>query len=327
MIARREFITLLGGAAARGRSRRARSSRRSCRPSGSWVRARLSAMSQWVAAFVQRLRELGWIEGRTVAIEYRWAEGRSERFAEIAAEFVRLKVDVIVTYATPPVIAAKQATAVIPIVSAVMGDPVGTGLVASLAQPGGNVTGLSILTARSCWQATRTLARGRPRSPPVGLLANVSNPITVLEMGEVQAAARTLGLEVVTLEIRRPEDIAPAFETLKGRAQALYVAGDPLVFTNRVRINTLALVARLPAIYNQRDYVEAGGLMSYGVNLPDLFRRTADYADKILRGAKPADLPVEQPTKFDLVINLKTAKALGLEVPPTLLARADEVIE
>ena len=149
----------------------------------------------------------------------------------------------------------------------------------------------------------------------------------VLEMREVQAAARTLGLDVITLEIRRAEDIAPAFETLKGRADALYVCGDPLVITNRIRINTLALVARLPTMHGKREYVEAGGLMSYGPNFPDLFRRAADYVDKILRGAKPADLPVEQPTKFDLVINLKTAKALGLDVPPTLLARADEVIE
>jgi putative tryptophan/tyrosine transport system substrate-binding protein len=286
-----------------------------------------SARSQWVAAFVQRLHELGWIEGRTVAIEYRWAEGRSERFAEIAAEFVRLKVDVIVTYATPPVIAAKEATAVIPIVSAVMGDPVGTGLVASLARPGGNVTGLSNQTADLAGKRLELLREFVPGLRRLAVLANVSNPTTVLEMGEVQAAARALGLDVVTLEIRRPEDIAPAFETLKGRAQALYVAGDPLVLVHRVRINTLALVARLPATYNQREYVEAGGLMSYAPNFPDLFRRAADFVDKILRGAKPADLPVEQPTKLDLVLNLTTARALGLTIPEAFLLRADEVIE
>jgi putative tryptophan/tyrosine transport system substrate-binding protein len=284
-------------------------------------------MSQWVAAFVQRLRELGWIEGRTVAIEYRWAEGRSERFAEIAAEFVRLKVDVIVTYATPPVIAAKRATAVVPIVSAVMGDPVGTGLVANLARPGSNVTGLSVLTPDLAAKRLELLREVVPGLRRLAVLANVSNPISGPEMSEVQAAAKALGLDVVTLEIRRTEDIAPAFETLKGRAQALYVAGDPLVVAHRVSINTLALVARLPTNYNQREYVEAGGLMSYGVNWPDLFRRTAEYVDKILRGAKPGDIPVEQPTKFDLVINLNTAKALGIAVPPTLLARADEVIE
>jgi putative ABC transport system substrate-binding protein len=286
-----------------------------------------SARSQWVTAFVQRLHELGWIEGRTVAIEYRWAEGRSERFAEIAAEFVRLKVDVIVTYATPPVIAAKEATAVIPIVSAVMGDPVGTGLVASLARPGGNVTGLSNQTADLAGKRLELLREFVPGLRRLAVLANVSNPTTVLEMGEVQAAARALGLDVVTLEIRRPEDIAPAFETLKGRAQALYVAGDPLVLVHRVRINTLALVARLPATYNQREYVEAGGLMSYAPNFPDLFRRAADFVDKILRGAKPADLPVEQPTKLDLVLNLTTARALGLTIPEAFLLRADEVIE
>ena len=283
-------------------------------------------MSQWIAAFVQRLRELGWIEGRTVALEYRWAEGRSERMAEIAAEFVRLKVDIIVTYATPPVVAAKQATAVIPIVSAVMGDAVGTGLVASLARPGGNVTGLSILTPDLAGKRLELLREVAPGVRRLAFLANISNPITALEMGQVQAAAGTLGLDVIALEIRRPEDIVPAFEMLKGRAQALYVAGDPLVLSHRVRINTLSLVAQLPAIYNSREYVEAGGLMSYGVNWPDLFRRTAEYVD-ILRGAKPADLPVEQPNKFDLVINLTTAKALGLTIPESFLLRADEVIE
>src|SRR6266516_2299827 len=323
---RREFITLLGGAAAWPLAARAQQPAK-LPTIGFFGTSTPLAMSQWVAAFVQRLRELGWIEGRTVAFEYRWAEGRSERFAEIAAEFVRLKVDIIVTYATPPVVAAKQATAVIPIVSAVMGDPVGTGLVASLARPGGNVTGLSVMThdlAGKRLELLREVVNGLRR---LAFLGNVGNPITALEMGEVQTATRTIGLHLVTLEIRRPEDIVPAFETLKSDAQALYVAGDPLVLANRVRINTLALIARLPAFYNERAYVEAGGLMSYGVNWPDLFRRTAELVDKILRGAKPGNIPVEQPTKFDLVINLTTAKALGLEVPPTLLARADEVIE
>jgi ABC-type uncharacterized transport system substrate-binding protein len=323
MMRRREFITLLGGAAASWPIV-ARAQQTGKLPIiGFLGAATASARSQWVAAFVQRLHELGWIEGRTVAIEYRWAEGRSERFAEIAAEFVRLKVDVIVTYATPPAIAAKEATAVIPIVSAVMGDPVGAGLVASLARPGGNVTGLSNQSADLAGKRVEHLREVVPGLRRLAVLANVSNPVSGAEMGEVQA----LGLDVVILEIRRGEDIAPAFETLKGRAQALYVAGDPLMITNRVRINTLALGARLPTTYNQREYVEAGGLMSYGPNFPDLFRRAGDYVDKILRGTKPADIPVEQPTKFDLIINLTTAKTLGLEVPPTLLARADEVIE
>ena len=225
------------------------------------------------------------------------------------------------------VLAAKQATSVIPIVFAVAGDPVGSGLVASLARPGGNVTGLSIQATDLAGKRLELLREVVPGLRRLAIMANVGNPAAVLEMGEVQAAARTLGLEVATLEIRRAEDIAPAFEALKGRADALYVCADPLVNTNRIRINTLALGARLPTMYGDREYVEAGGLMSYGPNFPDLFRRAADYVDKILRGAKPGDLPVEQPTKFDLVINLTTAKALGLAVPPTLLARADEVIE
>ena len=323
MIGRRGVITLLGGAVATWPIA-ARAQQPAKLPIiGFLGAATASARSQWVAAFVQRLHELGWIQGRTVAIEYRWAEGRSERFAEIAAEFIRLNVNVIVTYATPPAIAAKEATAVIPIVCAVMGDPVGAGLVASLPRPGGNVTGLSNQSADLAGKRVEHLREVVPGLRRLAVLANVSNPVSGVEMGEVQA----LGLDVVTLEIRRGEDIAPAFETLKGRAQALYVAGDPLMITNRVRINTLALGARLPTTYNQREFVEAGGLMSYGPNFPDLFRRAGDYVDKILRGTKPADIPVEQPTKFDLVINLTTAKALGLEVPPTLLARADEVIE
>ena len=269
---------------------------------------------------MQRLRELGWIEGRTIAIDYRWAEGRSERFAEIAAEFVQLKVDVIVTSGTRRSLAAKQATSVIPIVFAVAGDPVGSGLVASLARPGGNVTGLSIQSADLVGKRLELLREVVPGLRRLAILANVGNPAAVLEMSEVQAAARTLGLEVVTLEIRRAEDIVPAFEALKGRADALYLCSDPLIITNRIRINTLALGARLPTMHGSREYVEAGGLMSYGPNFPDLFRRAAEFVDKILRGAKPADIPVEQPTKFDLVINLTTAKALGLAVPPTLLA-------
>jgi putative ABC transport system substrate-binding protein len=326
-VKRREFITLLGGTAAMWPVA-ARAQQAVKVPTiGFLGTSTPSTMNLWVAAFVQRLHELGWVEGRNLAIEYRWAEGRGERFAEIAAEFVRLKVDVIVTYATPPVVAAKQATAVIPIVSAIMGDPVATGIVASLARPGGNVTGLSVLTPDLAGKRLELLREVVPGLRQLAFLANVNSPITALEMGEAQAAARALGLDVITLEVRRPEDIVPVFTTLKGRAQALYVSGDPLILTNRVRINTLALVARLPALYNERAYVEAGGLMSYGFSWPDMFRRTAEFVDKILRGAKPANIPVEQPTKFDLVINLTTAKALGIEVPPTLLARADEVIE
>jgi putative tryptophan/tyrosine transport system substrate-binding protein len=278
-------------------------------------------------AFVQRLRELGWIENRTIAIEYRWAEGRDERFAEIAAEFIRLKVDVILTYATPSSIAAKKATAVIPIVFAAAGDPVGTGLVASLARPGGNVTGLSIQQTDLASKRLELLREVLPGLRTVAILVNIGSPNSVLEMGEAQAAARTLGLAVVTSEVQRAEDIAPAFDALKGRADALYVCSSPLLSTNRIRINSLTLGVRLPTMHGLRAFTEAGGLMSYGPNLPDLFRRAADITDKILRGTKPGDIPVEQPTKFDLVINLTTAKALGITIPDKLLALADEVIE
>jgi ABC-type uncharacterized transport system substrate-binding protein len=244
-----------------------------------------SIESQRVAAFVQRLRELAWIDGRNLAIEYRWAEGRNERYAEIAAEFVRLKVDVIVTVATPPTLAAKQATAVIPIVFAIAGDPVGTGLVASLARPSGNVTGLSSQTSDTSAKRLELLREVVPNLCRLAIMANVSNPAVVLEKGEVQAAARTFGLEVATSEVRRVEDIASAFDALKGRPDALYVCSDPLMNTHRVRINTLALCVRLPTMHGLREYVEAGGLMSYGANILDLFRRAADLVDKILRGA------------------------------------------
>jgi putative tryptophan/tyrosine transport system substrate-binding protein len=323
---RREFITLLGGVAAWPLA--ARGQQASKLPTiGFLGGSTASTQSEWTAAFVQRLRELGWIEGRTVAIEYRWAEGRSERAAEVAAEFVRFKVDVIVTQSTPAVLAAKQATSAIPIVFASAGDPVGTGVVASLARPGGNVTGLSGQATDTAAKRLELLREVVPNLRRLAIMGNVGNPFNVLEMDEVQAAARTLGLEVATLEIRGGEDIAPAFEALKGRAEALYVSGDPLLIINQIRINTLALGARLPTMSIFRHYVAAGGLMSYGPNFPDLYRRAAEFVDKILRGAKPADLPVEQPTKFDLVLNLTTAKVLGLTIPESFLLRATEVIE
>ena len=324
---RREFITLLGGAAAAWPLAARAQQAGKLATIGCLVPGTPSSHGQWFAVFVQRLRELGWIEGRTVAVEYWWAEGRSERFAEIAAEFVQRKVDVIVTASTTGVLAAKQATSVIPIVFAAAGDPVGAGLVASLARPGGNATGLSLQQIETVGKRLELLREVVPGLGRLAVLANVGNPTVVLDMGEVQAMARTLGLEVVTLEIRRGEDMVPAFEALNGRAQALYVVVDPLVGTHQFRINTLVLAARLPTMHTQRQAVEVGGLMSYGANLPDLFRRAADYVDKVLRGGKPADLPVEQPTKFDLIINLTTAKALGLTVPSTLLALADELIE
>ena len=324
---RRDVLTLVGGAATVW-PLAARAQQAAKLPTiGFLGQNTRSAGSEWVAAFVQRLRELGWIEGRTVAIEYRWAEGREERFAEFAAEFVRLKVDVIVVSGTPAVMAAKQATSVIPIVFATAGDPVGNGLVASLARPGGNVTGLATLSADLAGKRLELLREVVPGLRRLAIMANIGNPFTVLELGEVQAVAKTLGLEVVTLEIRRAQDIMPAFDALKDRSEALYVCIDPLVSTNQIPINILAVGTRLPTMHGSRDYVEAGGLMSFGANYPDQFRHAADYVDKILRGAKPGNIPVEQPIKFDFVVNLITAKALGMTLPPTLLARADEVIE
>jgi ABC-type uncharacterized transport system substrate-binding protein len=323
---RREFMSLIGGAAAWPML--ANAQQQAKLPTIGFLGSTTSAaQSQLTTAFVQRLRELGWIEGRTVAIEYRWAEGRSERFAEFAAEFVRLKVDVILVHNTPPVVAAKQATSVIPIVFATAADPVGTGVVASLAQPGGNVTGLSSQQTDTTTKRLELLREVVPGLRRLAVLANADNSYVALEMREVNAATRALGLETVAIEIRRAEDITPALEGLKGRAEALYVLPDPLLFANRIRINILALSARLPTLHALREYVEAGGLISYGTNWPDQWRRAADYVDKILRGAKPADLPVQQPTKFDLIVNLTTAKALGLTIPEAFLLRADEVIE
>jgi putative tryptophan/tyrosine transport system substrate-binding protein len=327
---RREFITLLGGAVAAPSllwPLAARAQTRKPPTIGYLGGGGPASQRAWVDAFVQRLRELGWIEGRTIAIEYRWGEGRPERYAEIAAEFVRLKVDVILAGGTEAAIAAKQATSVIPIVFPTAGDPVGSRLVASLARPGGNVTGLSNQGSDLPAKRFELLREVLPRLRRLAVMVNADYSGGVTEREQIDAAARTLGLELVPLPVRRAEDIAPALDGLKGGAEALYTTGDPLVHAHRLRIVTFALAARLPTMFTQREYVETGGLMSYGPNFPDMNRRAADYVDKILRGAKPADLPVEQPTKFDLVINLITAKALGLAVPPSLPARADEVIE
>jgi putative ABC transport system substrate-binding protein len=286
-----------------------------------------AALRSWVAALVDRLHELGWIEGRTVAIEFRWAEGRNERLAEIAAEFVRRKVDVIVTHSAAPVLAAKQATSVIPIVFAAAADPVGTDLVTSLAGQGGNVTGLSVQMTDLAGKRLEILREVTPGLHRLAIMLSVGAPASVLEMSEVQATARSLGIDVTTVEVRRAEDIGSALKALEGRTNALYVIADPLLTTSRTRIAISAVGARLPTMHSFREFVEAGGLMSYGPNFQDLWRRAGDFVDKILRGAKPGDIPVEQPTKFDLVINLTTAKALGLTVPDRLLALADEVIE
>jgi len=322
---RREFITLLAGTAV-GWPLAARAQLANKLPTVGFLGADASAFSPWTAAFVARLGELGWIEGKTVAIEYRWSQGRSERYADIAAEFVRLKVDVIVTVGSAvPIV--RQATAVIPIVFALATDPVGTGLVASLARPGGNVTGLSVQATELAGKRLEFARELVPQLHRLAIMFNVGNAQTVLEMGETQAAARMLGLEVAPFVIQRAEDIAPAFQGLKTRADALYVAEDQLIVANLTSILTSALGARLPTIFSTRDFVKAGALMSYGPSYTERFRRAADYVDKILRGTKPGNLPVDQPTKFELVINLTTAKALGLTIPPSLLRRADEVIE
>jgi len=272
------------------------------------------------------LRERGWVEGRTVAIEYRWSEGRPERYAEIAAEFVHLKVDVILTVGSAVPIVKQTATAT-PIVFAVAIDPVGAGLVSSLAKPGGNVTGLSIQANELAGKRIELLREVVPHLRRLAILFNADNTQPVLEMGEAQGEARRLGLEIIPVAIRRTDDIAPAFQNLKTRADAIYVAVDQLIVANRPSILALAVGERLPTVFSERDFAKAGALMSYGPSYAELFRHSADYVDKILRGTKPADIPVEQPTKFELVVNLATAKALDLKIPPSLLARADEVIE
>ena len=322
---RREFIALLGGAAAWPLPAHAQ---QAAKPTiGLLVPGTPASHGHWYAATVQRLRELGWVEGRTIAIEYRWAEGFGERLPELAADLVRLKVHVIVTGGSTAVIAAKQATSSIPIVFAAAADPVGSGLVASLARPGGSVTGLSLQFTDLAGKRIELLRELLPGMRRLGILAGAGNAGTMPEIASAQAMAGKAGLDVITPEVNRPEDFFVAFESFRNRADALYVISDPLVNTYKIRINALALVARMPTLHSAREHVEIGALMSYGTSFTDLFRRAGNYVDKILRGAKPADLPVEQPTRFELAVNLKTAKALGFDVPAMLLARADEVIE
>jgi putative ABC transport system substrate-binding protein len=323
-VRRREFIALVGGAAAS--LPLAARAQQKLPTIGFLSVSTPAAWSHFVAAFEQRLGELGWIEGRTVAIEYRWAEGRSERFVEISAEFVRLKVDVIVTGGSA-VLAAKQATSEIPIVFALGNDPLGAGLVKSLSRPGGNVTGLSLQGPDIAGKRLGLMREALPGLRRLAIIANPASPQAASELDEIQTTTRALGFESIGLEIRRAEDFAPAIEALKSRADALYACADALISANAARINTLALAARLPTMFYAREYLEGGGFMSYGPNVPDLFRRSADFVDKILKGTKPGDIPVEQPTKLELIVNLKAAKALGLVVPPLMLARADAVIE
>jgi putative tryptophan/tyrosine transport system substrate-binding protein len=324
-LGRRQFLTLLGGVAAAW-PLAARAQQAAKLPTIGFLGAEASNWSLWTAAFAARLRELGWSEGRTIAIEYRWSEGRAQSAADIAAEFVRLKAAVIVTNYSGA-FAAKQATSVIPIIFVLGNDPVGSGLVASLARPGGNITGLSVQAAEVAGKRLELLRETVPRLRRLAVMAHAGFPDAALEIGHVEAAAHAQGIEVAPLQIRRAQDIATAFESLNPQADALYVVQDAVIVANRTAIVAFALTRRLPTIFSARDFVQAGGLLSYGPNYPGVFRRAADYVDKIMRGAKPSDLPIEQPTKFDLVINLTIARALGVTIPEKLLALADEVIE
>jgi putative tryptophan/tyrosine transport system substrate-binding protein len=321
---RREFIGLIGGVAAWPLAARAQQSGKI--PTIGFLGVNTTVWGPWTAAFVERLRELGWIEGRTITIEYRWSEGRPEKYSDLAAEFARLKVDVIVTSGAA-VPAVSRAAPTIPVVFALALDPVGAGLVRSLARPGGNVTGNSILATDLAGKRLELLREAIPGVRRLAIMADTGFPQSVLERNEVQGIARNLGIEVTRLEIHSAEDIVPAFESHTAQVDALYVVINELLNASRARIVNLALAARLPSIYGTNDWARSGGLLSYGPNFPTLFARAAELTDRILRGTQPGDIPVEQPTRFELVINLKTAKALGLTIPPTLLARADEVIE
>ena len=323
---RREFIGLVAGAAASAPFTAQAQQPAKLPTIGFMSVSTPAAWNRFVAAFEQRLGELGWIDGRTVAIEYRWSEGRSARFVEISEEFVRLKVDVILTGGSA-VLAARQATRTIPIVFALANDPLGAGLVASLSRPGGNVTGLSLQGPDIGSKRLGLMREALPGLRRLAIIANPASPQAASELDEVKTQARSLGLEPTGLEIRRAEDFAPAIEALKDSADAVYACADALISANAARINALALAARLPTMFYAREYLEGGGFMSYGPNVPELFRRSADFVDKILRGTKPGDIPVEQPTKLELIVNLKTAKSIGLTVPESFLLRADEVIE
>ena len=288
----------------------------------------LSARAELVGSFRQGLREFGYVEGRNILIEYRWAEGRFDRLPGLAADLVRARVDVIAALAIPAALAAKRATTTIPIVMVGVTQPVESGLVASLAQPGGNITGLSSFSAELSAKRLELLKEFVPGLKRVAVLWNPGNPGKAGDWREVQVAARALGVTVQSREVRSRDEFEKTFNVIsKDRPDALFAVGDPLILDQRGRIVAFAAKHRLPAIYEHWVYADAGGLVAYGPDIRELYRRAASYVDKILKGAKPADLPVEQPTKFELVINLKTAKALGLTIPPSLLLRADQVIE
>ena len=284
--------------------------------------------SPFAEAFRQGLRGLGYVEGQNIALEERWAEGRFDRLPSLAAELVRLKVDILVTASTPAAQAGQQATKSIPIVLTNVSDPVESGLVSSLARPGGNVTGLSLMHPELAGKRLELLKEVIPKLSRVAVLSNPANPIMPPLLRETEAAARALGVQLQVVEVRDPSDFDSAFSAMtRERAGALVVLPDAIFQNERTRIAGLAAKARLPAMYAWREAVDAGGLMAYGANVPDIFRRAATYVDKILKGAKPADLPVEQPTKFEFIINLKAANQIGLTIPPNVLVRADRVIK
>jgi putative ABC transport system substrate-binding protein len=325
-IRRRDFVILLGGGAAAAWPLPAHAQQSGKTHKIGYLNAGSEPLG--TTSLFDALSELGWIEGKNVAFERRWAENRLDRLTELAAELVRLNVNVIVAFGTLAPLAAKAATSTIPIVMADAGDPLGSGLVASLARPGGNVTGMSLMVPDLAGKRLELLKELPPQLARVAVLWNGANPYSALVFKETQAAGRTLGTEVQSLEVRNPGDFDGAFAAARQQhPAALITVEDPLTITYRKRIADFAVADQLPSLYGLRDYVEVGGLISYGANLTDLHRRAAGYVDKILKGATTANLPVQQPTQFDLIINLKTAKALGLDVPPTLLTRADEVIE
>jgi putative ABC transport system substrate-binding protein len=327
-IRRRDFITLLGGAAATWPlAARAQQAGRIYRI-GVLETSPAASNAANFDALRKGLRELGYVEGQNLVLDYRSADGRPERYPQLVAELLHLNVDLIVTRGTPAVMAAKNATETIPVVMAASGEPVGTGVVAGLARPGGNVTGLSALTTELVAKRLELMRETVAGIRRIAFLQNMGNPVAPSQWEELNTAALSLGLEAQLLDVRKPEDIAQAFDTaIAQRADAILVGNDTVTLVHRRQVVELAVKHRLPAMYNNREFIDAGGLMAYGVSYPDLYRRAAIFVDKIFKGAKPADLPVEQPTKFELMINLKAAKALGLDIPATVLARADEVIE
>jgi putative tryptophan/tyrosine transport system substrate-binding protein len=325
---RRDFITLLGSAAATWPlAARAQQSGRIYRI-GVLETSPAASNAANFDALRKGLRELGYVEGQNLVLDYRSADGRPERYPQLLAELLHLNVDLIVTRGTPAVMAAKNATETIPVVMAASGEPVGTGVVAGLARPGRNVTGLSALTTELVAKRLELMRETVAGIRRIAFLQNMGNPVAPSQWEELNTAALSLGLEPQLLDVRKPEDIAQGFDTaIAQRADAILVANDTVTLVHRRQVVELAVKHRLPAMYNTREFIDAGGLVAYGVSYSDLYRRAATYVDKIFKGAKPADLPVEQPTKFELIINLKAAKAIGLEIPPTVLARADEVIE